>query len=128
MDIVKLCGVGLLCALAALLIGQVKREYSALLRVGGIIIIFGALALWMSDIFSEVGSLVFTDRLEGYATLMAKALGLALITKICSDICRDMGEGAVGNGVELGGRLAILSLCIPLVGELMEYARELMGL
>ena len=128
MDIVKLCGVGLLCALSALLIAQVKREYSALIRICGTIIVFGALALWMSDIFSEVSTLVFTDRLGDYATLMAKALGLSLITRICSDICRDMGEGAVGSGVELGGRLAILSLCLPLVGELMEYAKELMEL
>ena len=50
-----------------------------------------------------------------------------LLSKLCADVCRDMGENTVGGGIELGGRLAILSLCIPLIGELMGYARELMG-
>ena len=128
MDMVKLCGVGFLCALVAVIMKQIKTEYAPLVRAGGVVLVFGAVALWTADIFSEVSSFAFTEGITGYGKIMMKALCLALISKICGDICRDMGESAVGGGIELGGKLAILSLCIPLIEELMGYARELMGL
>jgi stage III sporulation protein AD len=128
MDIIKLCGVGLLCAVAVLIMKQLKGELAALVRVGGVLIIFGALALFAADIITDVTGLVFTEGLSGYARIMMKALGLALVSRICSDICRDMGETTVAGGIELGGRLAILSLCLPLIGELMGYAKGLMEL
>ena len=128
MDVLKLCGIGVLCALAAVIMKQIKGEYSALVRLCGTLIIFGALALTAADIFSDVGGILLEDGLSGYARIMAKALGLALLSRICADICRDIGEGAVGSGIELGGKLAILSLCIPLIGELIGYARQLLGM
>ena len=126
MDVLKLCGMGVLCALVAMIMKQIKGEYSALVRVCGTVIIFGALVLVASDIFSDIGGILFEDGLSGYAKIMA--LGLALLSRICADICRDLGEGAVGSGIEFGGKLAILSLCIPLIDELMGYARQLLGM
>ncbi|MBQ8849431.1 MAG: hypothetical protein IJ011_03745 [Clostridia bacterium] len=128
MDILKLCGVGLLCALTALIIKQIKGEYAALVRVGGTVIIFGALVLVAADIFSEIAAQFFGEELSGYGGIMLKALGLALLSKLCADICRDIGESSVGSGIELGGKLAILALCVPLIRELMGYAASLLGM
>ena len=128
MDILKLCGVGLLCAMVAVLLKQIKEEYAPIVRAAGVVLIFGAVALWTADMLSEIGDMSFSDGIGAYGKIMMKALCLALISKISGDICRDMGESAVGGGIELGGRLAILALCLPLIGELMGYAGELMGL
>ena len=128
MDIVRLCGVGLLCAFCALILRQIKGEYAPLVRMGGTVIILGALSFFAAEILSKALSFAFVDGLSEYVNIMMKALGLCLISKLCADVCRDMGESAIGGGIELGGRLAILSLCIPLIGELMGYARELMGM
>ena len=128
MDIIKLCGVGILCAFCAFVLRQIKGEYAPLVRIGGAALIFGALAVFVADILSRVMSYLFVDGLSGYLSVMMKALGLCLVSKLCADVCRDMGENTIGGGIELGGRLAILSLCIPLIGELMGYAAELMGL
>lgn len=127
MEIVKLCGVGLVCAFSALMIGQIKGEYASLVRVGGTVVILGALSLGAADILSEALSFASFDGLSEYVKIMTKALGLCLVSKLCADICRDMGENAIGSGIELGGRLAILSLCLPLIRELIGYARELLG-
>ena len=43
-------------------------------------------------------------------------------------ICKDCGEGTVAGGIELGGKLAILLICIPLIGELIGYASEILSL
>ena len=127
MDMVKLCGVGILCALCALILRQIKGEYATLVRVGGTVVIFGVLIVSAADIMSEAMSYAVIGGVSEYMRIMLKALGLCLVSKLCADICRDMGENAIGSGIELSGRLAILSLCLPLIGELMGYARELMG-
>ena len=62
---------------------------------------------------------------------MLKALGMALVSKLCADVCRDSGETALAGGVESAGRIAILVLSLPtfakilaLVGEMLGYARN----
>ena len=127
MDILKICGTGLLCAFCALILRQLKGEYAPLVRAVGTVILLGALILWAADILSDSLAFSFVDGISEYGVIMMKALGLCLISKLCADVCRDMGENALGGVIELGGRLAILSLCLPLIGELMGYARELMG-
>ena len=127
MEMIKLCGIGILCALCAFILREIKGEYAPLVRIGGAALIFGALAVSAADILTRAMSFLFVDGLSGTFSIMMKALGLCIVSKLCADVCRDMGENTVGGGIELGGRLAILSLCIPLIGELMGYARELMG-
>jgi len=126
MDILKICGLGVLCALVGIILRHIKGEFAPLVRVCGMVLIFGMAIIAASDIFSELEALLLGDAVSGYAVLMLKALGIALISKISADICRDSGEGAIGSGVELGGKLVILSMCIPLIKELTGYAIELL--
>lgn len=127
-DIVKLCGVALLCSFVGILLRHVKGEYALLIRIGGIVLIFGAVLLGTKGIFDGIGELLVGQGLDGYASVMLRALGIAMLTKICSDICKDCGESAVAGGVEIGGKIAILVLCIPLIKELIGYATEILKL
>ncbi len=128
MEILRLCGVGLLCAVCAVILRQIKGEYAALVRVAGAVLIFGTLATGAYEIFSEVSGRLFGDELSGYSGIMLKALGIAIVAKLTADVCRDLGESTLGGGIELGGKLCILALCLPLIGELMEYAVKLLEL
>lgn len=125
-EILKICGVGVLCAFCGVILRKMNGELSPLLRVCGAILIFGALMGTLSDIIGTLEGYFLSDEAASYAALMKKALGIAVVTKISSDVCRDTGESAVGGCVELSGKLVILSLCIPVIGQLMEYAGELL--
>ncbi|MBE6667408.1 MAG: hypothetical protein E7607_03755 [Ruminococcaceae bacterium] len=127
-DIIRFCGIGLLCAISGIILRQVKGgELSLFIRIGGALIIFGAAMLMMKNVISELLEITDGQGLDIYSKVLIKALGLALLTKICSDICRDCGEGTLASGVELCGKLAILLLCIPMIGELMDYAKKILG-
>lgn len=52
--------------------------------------------------------------------LLLKALAIALACNATSAMCRDCGESALGEKAELAGKIAILSLCIPLLVQLLE--------
>ncbi len=125
-QIVKLCGVALLCTVVVLILRQLRGDMAALVRIGGVVLIFGVAMLTLGDIIGELRSFAESNKIEGYLGIMLKALAFAFVTRLCSELCRDCGEGALASSVELCGKLSILALCIPLIGELMDYATGLL--
>ena len=62
------------------------------------------------------------------AEFLLKALGIAVLTQCCAELCRESGESGVANGVELAGKVEILLLALPLIAEILSTARELLSL
>ena len=99
-----------------------------LLRVCGVLVIMGVLATALKDTLGELGALVSSSALSTYLTVMLKALGIAILCATCGDVCRECGSGSVAFGVELAGNLLILSLCLPILREILGYATSLLSL
>ena len=62
-----------------------------------------------------------------YATPILRATGIALIAEFAASVCRDLGENTVANGVLLFAKMEILVLCLPLVDQVLEIAKELLN-
>ncbi|MBQ9086935.1 MAG: hypothetical protein IJY47_07085 [Clostridia bacterium] len=125
-ELLKLCGVAVLCAMVGLLLAKWQREYSALVRVGGTILVGIALLGGLREGLDAILGLVGAEAVEPYADVMLRALGIALLTRLCGEICRECGAGSVAVGVELAGKISILVLCIPLIREILELANEIL--
>lgn len=124
--LLKVCATAIVCVVAGLIVGQVRGDFSALLRIGGCVLILGFLVPRVWDVMS--GALFWLEEsgAERYAQVMLRCLGIALLTRICTDICRDCGQNGVAGGVELAGKLSILVLCVPLIEEMIGYATEIL--
>ena len=122
----RVCALALVCTLGALILKGIGSQSVSALRVCGVVAVFGVVISALSVIFSQTAELVDASSVGEYATLMMKALGLALLSGFCADICRDCGESTLATGVETVGNLAILSLCVPLFSELLGYAAALL--
>lgn len=126
MDSLTFCMLGLLGVAAALIVKQWKSDFLPLIRVASVVL-FGIAAIraasplvtYLSSLFSQSGT-------APYATVILKALGIALLTELCAEICRECGEGAAATGVELTGKIEILLLSLPLVNEILHLAEELL--
>ena len=63
---------------------------------------------------------------EGAFSVVFRAAGVCLLTQIVADTCRDAGEEGLGQKVMLAGRVAVMTLMLPvmnaLVGLLMQLA------
>lgn len=123
--IVRICAVGIVCAAAGMIVRQGKGDLALLLRMAGGILIFGMVLAGMGDMTETLADLFVTEEIASYAETMLRALGIALLTRICADLCRDMGEGTVAGGVEFAGKIAILLLALPLIREIIGYAAQL---
>lgn len=127
-ELLQICGIAILCAVSALLLRVKSSEFATLLRVAGILLIVGMI-LWMTqDVLASFDGVLDSGALGEYATVMLKAIGIALLCSTCGNICRDCGENTLASGVEIAGNLMILSLSLPLIEEILGYAAELLSM
>ena len=120
----KLAGAAMAAAVAALIVRQVKPELAMFVQLGGVVVA----ALLLMDVLRELLAAVesILDFLPGLGggsfAMLVKALGICVTTQLAADICRDSGSGSLANVVELGGRLLVLGLSLPLLKSIAELA------
>ena len=49
-----------------------------------------------------------------------KITGIAFITEFAVSICKDSGESAIASKIDLGGKVVIISMSIPIISTLLE--------
>ena len=130
-DLLKICAMALVCVIAAVILRGASDKMGALVSIFGGVAILSLAVLLMSELVGDVSAII--DKLEmsseitRYWKIMLRALGIAVLCRICSDTCRDCGEGTVAGGVEIAGKVAILSLSLPMIEEILEYAQEILS-
>ena len=124
----RLCGIGFLCAVCAMILKGIRGEFAVAVRIAGTVLLGGVIALFAKETLTQAAELLSYASFGRYAELLLKALGVAILCSTCGDVCRDCGENTIAGGVECAGNLVILSLCVPVVGELIGYADALMGM
>ncbi len=128
--VLKACGIGVLAALCLVVIGQMSHGYATVLRICGALLLFGIFLLVLEGSVSAIEEAFFAADDIGVASeafeTMLKALGVALTSRFCSDVCRDCGEGTLAGAVESVGRIAIFALAVPTMVKLLGTAREML--
>ncbi len=128
MDHLKLCMLAVMGVFAALIVKQWKSDFLPLLRLA-LVLFFGIAVLSnAAPLLTYIRALMGENSSSGYLTVLFKALGIAVLTQCCADICRECGESSAANGVELAGKVELLLLCLPLVGEILSAAQKLLEL
>ncbi len=129
--ILKICGVGVLCAVVATLLGKLSVGGSAV-RLGGALLIFGAFLFLLGEAIDVIHELVYIPEGNEYLSeafeLMMRALGICVLCKLCADICRDCGEGSIADGIEGAGRVGVFLLTLPLLSDILDFAREVLSM
>ena len=122
----KICGGALLLVVAIVLIRSAKGDVLPL-QWTGILVLGGGALLLAQPVLAWLGELCDSWGMGETATLLLKGLGIAVLTQLCADLCRQTGEGTVASAVEMAGRAELLLLCLPLLRELVEMAATLLG-
>lgn len=121
MDIVKIIGVGLTSLIIIIIIKQYKPEFSIYVSlIAGAIILY----LVMDKLSGVVGILTNLSNKTGTSNTFLKTLlkitGIAILTEYAVSICKDSGETAIANKIDLGGKIIIISISIPIITALLE--------
>ncbi|HAQ28585.1 MAG TPA: hypothetical protein DCQ76_02290 [Ruminococcaceae bacterium] len=58
---------------------------------------------------------------------MVKIAGVSAVTEISSSVCRDASETALAKTAELIGKITIVGMILPVIGEIIKLCVSLCG-
>lgn len=121
MEAIKIIGVGLIALIVIIIIKQYKPEFAIYISlISGIIIIFLVFGK-LSGIISILTDLSKKAGINAtYLSIILKITGIAILTEFGVSICKDAGETAIASKIELGGKIIIISISVPIIAALLE--------
>lgn len=125
MDVITLSFAAVGISIIVIVVRRLREELSPALIVAATIAILSVLIKLAMPVIEFTKQLAEAYGMSSYLGVMMKALGIALCSKVCADICRDCGETAIATKVEIGGKVGILLLSIPLLQQITNSINSL---
>lgn len=121
MNIVKIIGIGFIALIIIILLKQYKPEFSLYvsLLAGGLILLISFDKL--SGIVSLLNNLANKTSLGGeFLGILLKITGIAILTEFAVSICKDSGESSIANKIDMGGKICMVAISIPVISGLLN--------
>lgn len=98
-----------------MILKEYRRDFAIYAElIGGSIILYFCVD-YLKGIVNFISGLSSTGIDSSFILLLVKITGISILTEFAVSVCRDMGEGAIASKVDLGGKLLIVSLSIPII-------------
>lgn len=121
MDIIKIIGVGLIALIIIIIVKQYRPEFTMYVSVAAGIIILLLVMDKLSAIIDLLTNLANKTSLNNeFIFLLIKITGIAILTEFASSVCKDSGETAIASKVDMGGKVIIIAMSIPIIATLLE--------
>ncbi len=127
MDIVKIIGVGLIALIVIIILKQYKPEFAIYVSITAGIIILIMIMDKLGAVFNLLTNLTNkTGTGSSFLKILLKITGIALLTEFAVSICKDSGETAIASKIDLGGKIIIISISIPIITALLELITNIL--
>lgn len=123
----KVYGIAILAAMLCLLLKKWNAETTTLVKVVGGIVICGICLGAVSPIINYMYELSQMSGMNEQLSVLLRVLCVAVITHVAANVCRDCGEATLAGYAEMGGKIEILLLSLPLIEGLVGTVIELAG-
>jgi stage III sporulation protein AD len=128
MDILRIGALGIVAAVLSVVMRQYRPELSMQVAIALGVVVFLFLSAQLSGISSVVSALFRkADIQPEYFMTILKATGIAFITEFAAQTCKDAGEGSIAQKMELGGKVLIVFIALPMLLALLRQLLGLMG-
>ena len=121
MDIIKIIGVGLIALIIIIILKQYRPEFVIYVSIIAGVIILILIMDKVSAIIDLLTSLSNKTVINNeFLVLLIKITGIAFLTEFSVSICKDSGETAIANKIDIGGKVLMISMSIPIIASLLE--------
>lgn len=121
MEIVKIVGIGISAIIITIILKQYKPEFSIYISLIAGIIILSLVIDKLSSIMSLLNNLANKTNINNsFLILLLKITGISILAEFAISICKDSGETAIANKVDLGGKVLIVSMSVPIISSMLE--------
>jgi len=118
---IKIAVIGISAVILAIVFRKGKEEYSLYISLAACILVL----IWGIGKLEIILDAI--NRLQGYIQLnkayigiLIKIIGITYVTEISSSLCKDSGYQAVGDQIELVGKLTILAISMPILLAILD--------
>lgn len=121
-------GFCLLAAVMVMVLRQLHVQTAGLLAAAFGVLLMGFVLPEIKGFVETIGSFLDALSLETeYYRILLKSMGIVLVTQLTVQVCEDMEAPSVARHAELCGRIALLSIAVPVFMELTQMAVGVLG-
>lgn len=120
-NIIKIIGIGLIALITIIIIKQYRPEFAVYISIiSGVLILYIAMDKFNSiiNLLQSISNKAGINKT--FLEILLKITGIAFLSEFAVSICKDSGESAIANKIELGSKVIIISMSIPIISNLME--------
>ncbi len=116
------------CAAAAILCGMVLFIRTVNVPISymmsAVLCIFVGASVYLSvkDPVKYINETVHSTPIAPYSPYILKSVAICFVCKTCRDVCESLGERAVASQIDTAGKISVLTVCLPLIGEIVSTA------
>ena len=127
MEIIKIVGIALIALVIIIMLKQYRPEYAIFISILTGILILILVMDRLTGIINLIQSIEdkFTINTQ-FIALLIKITGIAFLSEFAVSICKDSGEAAIASKIEIGSKIIIISMSIPIISSLLEIILKIL--
>ena len=126
-EIMKIIGIALISLVIVIILKQYKPEYAIYVSIiAGILILFLTLEKFSGiiNLLQSISNKTYIN--QQFLSILLKITGIAIIAEFAVSICADAGEKAIASKIEIGSKVIIIAMSIPIISSLLEIIIEIL--
>lgn len=126
-EIIKIIGIGLIALVIAVILKQYRPEYAIYVSIiAGVLILVLTMEKFSGiiNLLKSISNKTYINK--QFLAILLKITGIAIITECAVSICSDAGEKAIASKIEIGSKVIIVAMSIPIISSLLELIIEIL--
>lgn len=121
MDIIKIIGIAFIAVIIIVILKQYRPEFAIYASILAGVLILSLASDTLSGIIDMIQNISSKTNINNdFLIILIKITGIAILTEFAVSICKDAGESAIASKVDVGGKILIISLSIPIINALID--------
>ena len=121
MDIIKIIGIAFVAVIIIVILKQYRPEFAIYASIIAGVLILAMASGTLSGIIDMINSISSKTSINSeFLVILIKITGIAILTEFAVSICKDSGESAIASKVDIGGKIIIISMSIPIINALID--------
>lgn len=127
MEVIKIIGIALIALIIIIILKQYRPEFAIYISLLTGVLILILIMDKLTGIVNLLQSISTKASINStFLTLLIKITGIAILSEFAVSICKDSGEGAIASKIEIGSKIIIISMSIPIISSLLEVILKIL--
>ena len=127
MEVITIIGIALIALIIIILLKQYRPEFAVYISLLTGVLILVLVMDQLAGVISLLQSLANKTSVNmTFLSLLIKITGIAFLSEFAVSICKDSGEGAIASKIEVGSKIVIISMSIPIISSLLEIILKIL--